>query len=167
MDFKEIVALIKSEFGDESIVHTAQEDGLMPFVEVYQEKLLPIAQFLYTDPRCFFDYLACITGMDNGPDKNSMEVIYNLYSIPFETKFCFKVVLARNTAGNLLPEIHTLSHIWRTANWHEREIFDLFGIYFINHPDLRRILLPADWEGYPLRKDYNLQTYYHDIKVAY
>jgi NADH-quinone oxidoreductase subunit C len=73
-----------------------------------------------------------------------------------------KVTVAREK-----PELDSVSHIWRTANWQEREIFDMYGIQFRNHPDLRRILMPADWEGYPLRKDYTHQAYYRDIKVEY
>jgi len=69
--------------------------------------------------------------------------------------------------GTYLPTISTLSHIWRTANWHEREAFDLMGLWFESHPDLRRILLPADWQGHPLRKDYENMETYHGIKVAY
>ncbi|MFN0048836.1 MAG: NADH-quinone oxidoreductase subunit C [Cytophagales bacterium] len=174
MTFNEIVEIIKNECDESIIDQTAQEDGLMPFAIVSKDNLLKLGQFLYENPKCYFDYLACVTGMDNGPgkddgegEKGTMEIIYNLYSIPFDSKFCFKVILHRNHVKQPMPEIESVSHIWRTANWHEREIFDLYGIHFANHPDLRRILLPADWEGFPLRKDYKLQEYYHEIKVEY
>lgn len=167
MTFQEIVSILKSEFGEEITISTDQLEGLMPFATISSTDLLRIARFLYTDPKCYFDYLACLTGMDNGIEKGTMEVIYNLYSIAFDTKFCFKVILNRPTQVDIQPQIESVSSIWRTAIWHEREIFDLFGINFLNHPDMRRILLPADWEGYPLRKDYNLQEYYHGVKVNY
>ena len=110
----------------------------------------------------YFDMLSCITGIDNGVQMATMEVVYNLYSIPFNHHLMIKVTLPRDYG-----EVDTVSHIWRTANWHEREIFDMYGVNFRNHPDLRRILMPADWEGHPLKKDYNHQEYYRDIKVAY
>jgi NADH-quinone oxidoreductase subunit C len=88
--------------------------------------------------------------------------VYNLYSIPFNHHLMIKILLPRDK-----PEIESVSHIWKTANWLEREVFDMYGVHFKNHPDLRRILMPADWEGYPLRKDYKHQAYYRDIKVEY
>jgi NADH-quinone oxidoreductase subunit C len=106
--------------------------------------------------------LSCVTGIDNGPETNTMEVAYNLYSIPFNNHLMIKATLPRDN-----PQVETVSTIWKTADWHEREAFDLFGIIFLNHPDLRRILLPADWEGHPLRKDYRHQEYYRNIKVEY
>jgi NADH-quinone oxidoreductase subunit C len=116
----------------------------------------------------YFDSLSCITGMDNGPQAGTMEVIYNLYSIPYDLHLMLKVRLERpKTANDPLPEVPSLTGIWKSADWMERETYDLLGIRFSGHPDLRRILLPADWEGYPLRKDYELQEYYHGIKVRY
>ncbi|HXA01825.1 MAG TPA: NADH-quinone oxidoreductase subunit C, partial [Cytophagaceae bacterium] len=117
--------------------------------------------------KLYFDFLSCLTGVDNGPAIGTMEVIYHLYSIPFNHHIILKAELIRNNEGEPLPAITSVSNIWRSANWHEREIFDMYGIVFEAHPDLRRILLPADWEGYPLRKDYKHQEYYHGIKVEY
>jgi NADH-quinone oxidoreductase subunit C len=96
-----------------------------------------------------------------------MEIVYNLYSIPYNSQLTLKVELIRNKADEPLPELPSVSHIWRTADWHEREAYDLMGIKFSGHPDLRRILLTADWQGHPLRKDYQIQETYHGIKVAY
>jgi NADH-quinone oxidoreductase subunit C len=127
---------------------------------------------MHTHEDCYFDMLSCLTGLDNGVEKaamdiGTMEVIYNLYSIPFEHGLMLKVIIPRNQIGEALPQVPTVSHIWKTADWHERETFDLMGISFTNHPDLRRILLPEDWVGHPLRKDYEAQEYYHGIQVKY
>jgi NADH-quinone oxidoreductase subunit C len=113
-------------------------------------------------PSTYFDMLSCITGVDNGVEAGTMEVVYNLYSIPFNHHTVLKVTLPRAEAV-----VDSVIEIWKTANWHERELFDMFGIKVTGHPDLRRILMPADWEGYPLRKDYQQAEYYRDIKIEY
>ncbi len=110
----------------------------------------------------YFDHLMCLTGIDNGPEAGTMEVVYHLCSIPYGHQLTVRATIQRG-----LPEIQSVADIWQTANWHEREAFDLVGIKFLNHPDLRRILLPGDWEGHPLQKDYKEQEKYHGITVAY
>lgn len=131
-------------------------------VVLSSEDLLTVCQELYQNPSTYFDMLSCITGIDNGPQAGTMEVAYNLYSIPYNFHLMLKVTIPREN-----PLIDSLSHIWKTADWLEREVFDMYGIIFNNHPDLRRILMPADWDGYPLRKDYKHQEYYRNIKVEY
>lgn len=131
-------------------------------INISAADILDVCTVLHQDPSSYFDMLSCVTGIDNGPEAATMEVAYNLYSIPFDHHIMLKVVLRREN-----PEVDTVSHIWKTAEWHEREAFDMYGIKFRNHPDLRRILMPADWEGFPLRKDYKHQEYYRDIKVEY
>jgi NADH-quinone oxidoreductase subunit C len=167
VNFVEINNLIVQKFGSDALIETHQENGLMPFSVIKSELLVDICSFLYTNPQLYFDFLACITAIDNGPQTNTLEVVYNLTSIPFSHTFCLKVILQRESEGENLPQIETVSHLWRTAIWHEREAFDLVGIHFNNHPDLRRILLTADWVGHPLRKDYKTQETYHEIKIDY
>ena len=89
-------------------------------------------------------------------------MIYHLYSIPFNRSLALRVVLPRDN-----PEVESLAGIWKSANWLEREVFDMYGVRFRGHPDLRRILMPADWEGFPLRKDYQHQETYHGVTVTY
>jgi NADH-quinone oxidoreductase subunit C len=127
---------------------------------IKKEHILEIMNDLHKNPSTYFDMLTCITGVDNGPEANTMEVIYHLYSIPFHQSLMLKVILPREN-----PEVETLTTIWKSANWLEREVFDMFGIVFKNHPDLRRILMPADWQGYPLRKDYKHEESYRGIKI--
>jgi NADH-quinone oxidoreductase subunit C len=131
-------------------------------IVISKEDLLSVAVFLLEEQSMYFDSLSCLTGIDNGPATGKMEVVYNLYSIPYNHHLMIKVELPRDT-----PRIESVSHLWRTAEWMEREIFDMYGIVFSGHPDLRRILMPADWDGHPLRKDYKEQEYYRDIKVAF
>lgn len=156
----EILSIIQSECKHSEPV--ADESCSPTAFKISPEDLVNVCQNLRQNPSAYFDMLSCVTAIDNGPAVNTMEVAYNLYSIPFNIHLMLKVTLSRET-----PEVETVFHIWKTAEWHEREAFDLFGIRFRNHPDLRRILMPADWEGHPLKKDYQHQEYYRDVKVAY
>lgn len=162
MTFSEITDLLTAEFGADLQVNT---QNIQPYLTVPSQHLVGICQFLRDDERLFFDLLACVTGIDNGVEANTIEVVYNLTSIPFAHNLMLKVVIPRQTGSSQLPIVPSVSHIWRTADWHEREAYDLVGIHFENHPDLRRILLPSDWVGYPLRTDYQEQDQYHGIKT--
>ncbi|AUD05197.1 NADH-quinone oxidoreductase subunit C [Spirosoma pollinicola] len=162
MTFPEINDLLTTQFGT-GLQATTQT--LQPYLTVPVDQLVEICQFLRDDERLFFDLLACVTAIDNGLQTDTMEVIYNLTSIPYEHNLMLKVIVPRNTTGANLPSVPSVAHIWRTANWHEREAFDLVGIHFDGHPDLRRILLPTDWVGHPLRSDYQEEEQYHGIKT--
>ncbi|MCR9062938.1 MAG: NADH-quinone oxidoreductase subunit C [Cytophagales bacterium] len=163
--FQEILNKITTQFG-ESVIKEINAEAIQPFIEIEPNSLHNVCTFLYENDSLYFDFLNCITAVDNGPEKGTLEVWYHLSSIPFEKSFIVKVVLDRGSEENL-PEIQSVSSVWKTAEWHEREAFDLVGITFSSHPDLRRILLPADWHGHPLRKDYQEQETYHGIKVKY
>lgn len=139
------------------------DDAMTPKgIRIAAADLKVVCETLHRHPAFFFDMLSCISAIDNGPAAGTMDIVYNLYSIPFNHHVALKVVVKRDEA-----ELESVSAIWKTANWHEREAFDMFGIRFKDHPDLRRILLPADWEGFPLRKDYKHQEYYRGVKVEY
>ena len=105
-----------------------------------------IASQLRFDEALSFDYLFCLTCVDW---KTHFTMVYHLTSTTHRHTLVLKSKLDRNN-----PEIETVSDTWRTAEFHEREVYDLFGVKFLNHPDLRRLLLTDDWEGWPLRKDY-------------
>lgn len=167
MTFGEIRELIAAQFG-EGVIVSANTDNLQPYLVLQTERLAEVCLELHDNEQTYFDFLSSVTGIDNGPEAATMEVVYNLYSIPYNHHLMLKVTVPRNnTSAEPIPAVPTVSHIWRTADWQEREIFDLVGIYFKDHPDMRRILCSADWEGHPLRKDYQLQDYYHGIKVPY
>ena len=127
-----------------------------------KEQLLPVCKFLHENSAYYFDHLASLSGVDNGIDTGTMEVVYHLYSIPFNKHLSLKAILERNN-----PKIETVTSIWKSADWHEREAFDLYGIEFVGHSDLRRILLPADWVGHPMRKDYEEDKTYHGMTIKH
>lgn len=163
MTFSDLPALLFDQFGLEAF--TVNTTNPQPYLTVPADRLVELCRFLRDDERLFFDLLACVTAIDNGPDADTMEVVYNLTSIPYEHNLMLKVVVPRNTGSSQLPSVPSIAHIWRTADWHEREAFDLVGIRFEGHPDLRRILLPTDWVGHPLRTDYKEEEQYHGIKT--
>lgn len=164
MTFAEITDLLTEHFGAEAILQ-ANTQNTQPFLVIQTAQIAEVCRFLKEDERLFFDFLACMTAIDNGPKTGTMEVVYNLTSIPYEENLMLKIVVPRNAEGEPLPAVPSVASVWRTADWHEREAYDLLGISFEGHPDLRRILLPADWEGHPLRKDYVEQERYHGIVV--
>ncbi|MCF0052796.1 NADH-quinone oxidoreductase subunit C [Dyadobacter sp. LJ53] len=165
MTFEEISELVSRHFPDKMMETDIK--GPQPILIVPADGIAEICEFLYRDNRLFFDYLACLTALDNGVTLGTMEIIYNLTSIPFGHDLMLKIIFPRNAEGAPLPVVASVANIWRTADWHEREAYDLMGIHFNGHPDLRRILLPEDWEGHPLRKDFSVQDRYHGIYVRY
>jgi NADH-quinone oxidoreductase subunit C len=119
-------------------------------VIVKKGRIFDICRYLHDEPTLSFDHLQDLTAVDYlGKKDVRFEVVYNLYSIRYHHKIRIRAQVYEND-----PKINSVVPIWAGANWHERECFDMFGIVFIGHPDLRRILLPEDWEGHPLRKDY-------------
>src|SRR6476646_794385 len=110
---------------------------------VKRENLVSICTYLKSSPESHFDFLADICGVDRGPEEEPrFEVNYHLFSTTKYHRLRIKVLLTDED-----PHVPTVTSVWRTANWHERETFDLFGVIFDEHPDLRRILLPDDWQG--------------------
>ena len=101
-----------------------------------------------------FDYLIDITSIDNFGEEPRFEIVYELYSMTLAVHLRLKLKISEEIGA-----VDTVSDIWPTANWHEREIYDMMGIKFNGHPDLRRILLPDDWQGHALRKDFPLRGY--------
>jgi NADH-quinone oxidoreductase subunit C len=118
-------------------------------VIVPAEHIVAIGQLLKSKQE--YVRLSAVTGVDFYPIEPRFEVVYHLHSISRKSRLRVKCKLA---GAN--PEIDSLTGVWRSANWYERETFDLFGVKFRNHPDLTRIMMPDDWEGYPLRKDYSV-----------
>jgi NADH-quinone oxidoreductase subunit C len=111
-------------------------------------RLVEVCAFLRDDPGLSFAMLACVSGVDLLPSEPRFEVVYHLLSITHNARFVLKVQVPEAD-----PHVPTVYGVWPTANWHEREAYDFYGILFDGHPDLTRILLPDDWEGWPLRKD--------------
>lgn len=141
---------------------TLIEEGLQPTLLIAKDKIKSICLWLRDHEDYYFDFLANISAVDYYPAPE-FAVVYHLSSIPYQTQLTLKVLLPNDRALDNLPEIESVSSVWRTADWHEREAFDLMGIYFTGHKDLRRILLPDDWEGFPLRKDYKEAEFYQGI----
>lgn len=169
MTSTDIHVILREQFGD---TISAVEP-----TTVNAERIVDVCTFLKSDPRLRFDFLNNISGVDyletdarkvaKAGFEPHLEVVYHLSSIAFPgRRFMLKVILPRWKDGIVdeLPEVPSVSSIWRTADWHEREVYDLVGVRFIGHPDLRRILMADDWVGHPLRKDFEYPLEYHDIR---
>jgi NADH-quinone oxidoreductase subunit C len=170
----EIIPILAERFG--AAITAKKADAIDPWIAVEPARLVEVCQFLRDDPRLRFELLNCVSGVDYlEPDPKKVakagfephtEVVYHLQSLTHRHRFTLKIFLPRwkeNQPGQL-PELPSVAHVWATADWHEREVYDLSGVWFTGHPNLTRILLAEDWEGHPLRKDYEYPLEYHGIR---
>jgi NADH-quinone oxidoreductase subunit C len=155
MKAEEIAALLSDKFG--SKILESKPDALNPWSAVDPASVLEICQFLKSDERLLLDHLELLGGVDY---KDRIEVVYVVYSMTFKHRFTLKCRLPREAA-----KVQTVESVWSAANWHERETYDMLGVVFEGHSDLRRILCPDDWEGYPLRRDYKAPAKYRGMPV--
>ena len=140
------IATAVEAFDADAIVAGKLDRGELT-LEIAPAKIASICGFLKYDQK--FERLSSVTAVDRYPLEPRFEVVYHLHSVEQKQRVRLKCRLQSDE-----PAIESVTSVWRGANWYEREVFDLFGINFLNHPDLRRIMLPDDWEGHPLRKDY-------------
>lgn len=143
--------LLKAKFPDEVVEVT--EFRVETYITVKPGRIVEICRTLRDDPETSFKYLSVIAGMDYSPQSPRFGVVYHLYSHKNKNRLALKTFLEDDVA----PAVDSVVSVWSTANWHEREAYDLLGIRFKGHPDLRRILMPTNWVGHPLRKDYPLK----------
>ncbi|MHB8579620.1 MAG: NADH-quinone oxidoreductase subunit C [Ignavibacteriaceae bacterium] len=172
---EEFFTILKNNFG-EAILELVTSQPVEHFIKINPLEIDKICLFLRYNEELLFDSLMNLSGVDDANGKKSVDadgsqiisggtlsVFYHIESTKFRHKITLKVSTERDK-----PEVVSVERAWRHADWHEREVYDLLGIIFLNHPDLRRILMPYDWEaGYPLRKDYKNPEFYQGMKVPY
>ena len=149
---------LKAKFADALV--EAKLDALQPWIRIAPESIGAVCGFLRDEPKFMFDSLMCLSGIDM--NDGNLDVVYHLFSMVEKHKIVLKAGCTKEN-----PHVQSVSEVWGTANWHEREAYDMYGIVFDGHPDLRRILCPDDYPGYPLRKDFKVPEFYNGMKVPY
>ena len=157
-EMSEIFKYLETEFDGEFSFNEA-ETG-QSWIRVPAPLIKEVAKFLRDDEKLRFNYLMCLSGV-HYPNESELEAVYHLHSTTLGHTLVLKARVPEEA-----PHIPSVESIWKTANWHEREAYDLLGIQFDGHPDLRRILTPEDWEGHPLRKDYEQQESYRGVTTG-
>ena len=159
MDFAAIHARLAERFGAKIVA--AQPEAVNPWIVVAPDAIVDVAMFARDDSALAFDNLMNLSAVDYPKETPPrIEIVYHLFSYKLRHTFVLKVHLPRER-----PAVPTVESVWPAANWHEREAFDLFGVTFSGHSDLRRILLPDDWQGHPLRKDWVDPDFYNGLHV--
>ena len=148
---------LRSTFDD--LILELSEEGPDPSILVRADAIETVCRFLKGEPGLEFDCLSNLTGVDY-PKREVVQVVYHLYSYAHRHMLVLKVDTPRDD-----PRLPTVENVWKTANWLEREAYDLLGVVFEGHSDLRRILMPEDWVGHPLRKDFVEPDEYHGIST--
>ncbi len=157
MEAKEIYGKIEKQFPGK--VSEFKGDVFDPYLSVDPQSIVDVCRYFRDDPGLRFEVLSDLTAVDL-PKEDKIQVVYHLYSYSKRHQIVLKVGLPREK-----PQVATMEVVWKTANWLEREVFDLFGVDFEGHSDLRRIMLPEDWVGHPLLKDYVEQEEYDGIST--
>ncbi len=160
MEAKAIFERLAGKFGEAVFDYTEGNGVKDPFCKVKPDKLVEVGTFLRDDPDLRFDFLQCVTAVD-WIKQEKIEVVYHLYSYKHRHSFVVKVELPRNE-----PVVPSVVSVWSTADWQEREQFDLFGVQFPGHPDLKRLLMPDDWDGHPMRKDFKESDEYRGMPTT-
>ncbi|MFO0948350.1 MAG: NADH-quinone oxidoreductase subunit C [Planctomycetota bacterium] len=171
---EEIASLLEAKFG--SKITGKKLDAMDPWIEVEPSAIKEVGLFCRDEPSLSLDYLRNQSAADfllDDPKKAEklgiaphLEIVYHLFSFTHKHEIVLKVNVPRwkgDKAGEI-PSVPTVADVWKIADWHEREIYDLVGVHFEGHPNLRRILCPEDWVGHPLRKDYEFPLEYHGIR---
>jgi NADH-quinone oxidoreductase subunit C len=159
MEPKAIFDHVAAKFGDAVSAFTT--DGTKdPYFKVVAGRWLEVATFLRDDPELQFDFLHNVTAVD-WLKQSRLDVVYHLWSYPKRHGIVVKAELPRDQ-----PRVPSVVPVWNAADWNEREQFDLFGVEFTGHPDLRRIMLPDDWPGHPMRKDYKEAESYRGMSTT-
>lgn len=159
MEFSGIVKELQETFG-EAIAEVKEGAAGDPFIRIAPERIKEIALHLRDDEKFRFDYLMCLSGLDPGGD--ALAVVYHIASMKLKHKLVLRADVPVSD-----PKIPSVDAVWPSAGWHEREAWDMYGIVFEGHPDLRRILLPEDYPGHPLRKNFRVPEFYDGMKVPY
>lgn len=172
MQCAEILELLRQRFAAQVV--GSNVEAVDPWIEIAPAALPTVGRWLRDEPALRFNMLLCVTGIDYvqvDPKRKiegqpRIELVYHLQSLVHKHFLVLKTTVPRWKDGveGEIPEVPSVSGVWSTANWHEREVYDLVGVRFLGHPDLRRILCPDDWQGHPLRKDYEMPLEYHGIR---
>jgi len=157
VELREIMERLAGRVPDAGLSLAAPENG-DPWITAPAARLRDVCLALRDDPGLAMDYLRCLSGVDRG---DRIEVVYHLVSLRQHHGVTLKVELDRGA-----PAVDSVQDLWRTANWFEREAMDLVGIQFVGHPNLVRLMMPPDWVGHPLRKDYEQPPEYHGISTT-
>jgi NADH-quinone oxidoreductase subunit C len=174
MNADDIYNLLKEKFGN-SILELVSDVPTEPIISVEPLKINEVCEYLRDADNTQFDSLMNLSGVDdNNAEKvtnedetvttqgGTLSIFYHLDSILLKHKIVIKISTDRDN-----PEVESVTPVWGAANWHEREAYDMYGFKFLNHPDMGRILMPYDWEGFPLRKDYENPEFYEGMKIPY
>jgi NADH-quinone oxidoreductase subunit C len=159
MTSQEIFDHLKLKFGD-AVIEFNTSKPVDPFITVSPDNIDEICFYLRDFEDLQFDCLCLLSGVDY--TDGNLGVTYHLFSFAKRHKLVLKVIVPKES-----PEVNSVSQVWQTADWHEREAYDMIGIKFPGHKDLRRILLDDDWIGHPLRKDFELPEFYKGMRVPY
>ncbi len=156
---KKTYDILNERFGSESI-HSFETTECDSFIIINPTDIQLICMYLRYNPSLKFFFFSNLSGVDY-PDKGQISLVYHLFSKKLNQLCILKAFVSRD-----VPEIGTIESVWKAAGWFEREVYDLLGVHFLHHSNLKRILLPEDWKGYPLRKDYKEEPVYHDMETT-